>query len=148
MSESELIRLQSDVQKSRRRYQSQRWPLTSFVMIALLAGVIFRRSASVIASTTDKNGIMHLRGLVVEDGNHRERVRLCAPLPDPVIHGVPYKRSGAVSWLIISDADGNERGGYVTSDQVDEAFLSLDSEDEQQVLFLDKSEGRREPRHI
>jgi len=42
---------------------------------------------------------------------------------------------GAVSGLIISDADGNERGGYVTSDKFDETFLS-DSEDEQQVLFL------------
>lgn len=116
----------------------------SFVMITFLAGIIFGRSKSVMASTTDKDGIMHVRGLVVEDVNHRERVRLGAPSPDPVIHGVRYERSGAVSGLIISiisDADGNERGEYVTSDQFGEAFLSLDSEDEQQVLFLANPKG-------
>ena len=103
-------------------------------MTTFLAGMIFARSTSVMTSTTDRD--VHVRGLIVEDGNHRERLRFSAPLPDPVIDGVRYKRSGAVSGLIISDADGNERGGYVTSDQFGETPLSLDSEDEQQVLFL------------
>jgi hypothetical protein len=142
MSESELTRLQSDVQKLRRGYRVQQWLLAaSFVMIAFLAAMIFGRSTSVMASTTDKDGILHVRGLVVEDGNQHERVRLAAPLPDPMIHGVRYKRKGAVSGLIISDAEGNERGGYVTSDQFGEAFLTLDSEDEQQVLFLANKKG-------
>ena len=142
MSESESTQLLRDVQELRQAYRVQRWLLAaSFVMIAMLASMIVGRSTSVLASTTDKDGILHVRGLVVEDGNKRERVRLGAPLPDPLIHGVRYKRSGAVSGLIISDADGNERGGYVTSDQFGEAFLSLDSEDEQQVLFLVNPKG-------
>lgn len=141
MSESELTRLLHDIQKLRAGYRMQRWLLTvAFVMIALLALMIFGGSRSVLASTTD-NGILHVRGLVVEDGNHRERLRLGAPLPDPMIHGARYKRQGAISGLIISDAEGNERGGYVTSDQYGEAFLSLDSEDEQQVLFLANPKG-------
>ena len=124
MSESVLTRSQGDVQKLLHVYRLQRWLLAaSFVVIAFLAGMIFGRSTSVMARTTDKDGIMHVRGLVVEDGNQRERVRLGAPLPDPIIHGVRYKRSGAISGLIISDADGNERGGYVTSDQFGEAFF-------------------------
>ena len=127
MSESELTRLLNDIQKLRHSYRVQRWLLaSSFVMIALLASMIVGRSPSVMASTTDKDGITHVRGLVVEDGNRRERVRLGAPLPDPMIHRVRYKRKGAVSGLIISDAEGNERGGYVTSDQFGEAFLTLD----------------------
>jgi hypothetical protein len=65
------------------------------------------------SSITDQDVILHVRGLVVEDGNKRERVRLGAPLPDPMIHGVRYKRSGPVSGLPISDADGSERGGYI-----------------------------------
>ena len=142
MSESELTQLLSDVQKLRQAYRVQRWLLgASFVVIALLAVMIPGRSPSVMASTTDKDGILHVRGLVVEDGNQHERVRLGAPLPDPMIHGVRYKRQGAISGLIISDAEGNERGGYVTSDQYGEAFLSLDSEDEQQVLFLANPKG-------
>lgn len=136
MNESELSRLQSDVQELQKAYRVQQWLLAaSFVVIALFASVSFRRSQS------DKDGVMHVRGLVVEDGNQRERVRLGAPLPDPMIHGVRYKRKTAISGLIISDAEGNERGGYVTSDQFGEAFFTLDSEDEQQVLFLANPKG-------
>jgi hypothetical protein len=54
---------------------------------------------------------------------------------------VRSKRSGAVSGLLISDADGSERGGYVTPGKSGEAFFSLDSEDEQQVLFLVNPKG-------
>jgi DNA-directed RNA polymerase specialized sigma24 family protein len=60
---------------------------------------------------TGKDGILHMRGVVVEDMNGVERVRLGAPLPDPMIHGVRQKRSGVISGLLISDAKGNERGG-------------------------------------
>ena len=143
MSESESTQLLRDVQELRQAYRVQRWLLAaSFVMIALLSSMmIVGRSTSVLAATTDKDGVLHVRGLVVEDGNQRERVRLGAPLPDPMIHGVRYKRKGSVSGLIISDAEGNERGGYVTSDQFGEAFLTLDSEDEQQVLFLANPKG-------
>ncbi len=142
MSEVELTRLLNDVQKLKSAYRVQQWLLaTSLVVIGLLGSVILERPASVMASTTDKEGILHVRGLVVEDATRHERLRLGAPLPDPMIHGVRYKRSGAISGLIISDAEGNERGGYVTSDQSGEAFLSLDSEDEQQVLFLANPKG-------
>jgi len=141
MNESEFS-LQSDVEKLHRSLRVQRWLLaTSFVMIASLAAVIFWRPTPVTASTTDKDGVLHVRGLIVEDGNRHERVRLGAPLPDPMIHGVRRKRTGDVSGIIISDANGNERGGYVTADQSGEAFLSLDSEDEQQVLFLANPKG-------
>ena len=89
----------------------------------------------------DKDGMLRVRGLIVEDQNGHERVRLGAPLPGPMIHGVRYKRAGDVSGLLISDAAGNERGGYVTGDKSGEAFFSLDSEDEQQVLFLANPKG-------
>jgi len=103
----------------------------------VLAGLIlagFARPSRV--PVTDKDGILHAGGVVVEDLNGVERVRLGAPLPDPMIHGVRQKRSGVISGLLISDAKGNERGGYVTADKSGEAFLSLDSEDSQQSLFL------------
>jgi hypothetical protein len=89
----------------------------------------------------DKEGILHVRGLIVEDQNGLERVRLGAPLPDPLIHGVRHKRQGVISGILISDAGGNERGAYVTSDKYGEAFFTLDSEDEQQVLFLANPKG-------
>jgi hypothetical protein len=66
---------------------------------------------------------------------------LGAPLPDPIIHGVRQKRQGAISGLLISDPNGNERGGYVTSDTSGEAFITLDSEDEQEVMLLTNPKG-------
>lgn len=46
-----------------------------------------------------------------------------------------------VSGLVITDANERERGGYVTADESGEAFLTLDSENEQQVLFLANRKG-------
>jgi hypothetical protein len=53
-----------------------------------------------------------------------------------MVHGVRGKRSGVISGLLISDANGNERGSFVTADKSGEAFMSLDADGEQQVLFL------------
>jgi len=58
-----------------------------------------------------------------------------------MIHGVRQKRAGAVSGLLISDANGNERGGYVTSDTPGDAFITLDSEDDQEVMLLANRKG-------
>jgi hypothetical protein len=82
-----------------------------------------------------------VRGLVVEDPVAHERVRLGAPLPDPMIHGVRQKRDGAISGLLISDANGNERGSYVTSDVLGAAFVTLDSEDDQELMRLANPKG-------
>jgi hypothetical protein len=143
MGDTELGRLQLEVRQLRQQFRRQQLLLAGSALAVgvLLTWIYLGRPAPVMASGTDKDGILHVRGLIVEDGNKRERVRLGAPLPDPMIHGIRYKRSGAISGLIISDAEGNERGGYVTSDQSGEAFLSLDSEDEQQVLFLTNPKG-------
>jgi hypothetical protein len=118
----------------------------AFAFIAgLLGGMVSRyiMPATVYAQPSQADGdrILRVRGVIVEDQNGHERVRLGAPLPDPMIHGVRRKRAGPISGLLISDADGNERGGYVTSDTSGEAFFSLDSEDEQQVLFLANPKG-------
>ena len=58
-----------------------------------------------------------------------------------MIHGVRRKRQGAVSGLLISDPDGNERGGYVTTDTSGEALITLDSEDDQEVMLLTNPKG-------
>ena len=50
------------------------------------------------------------------DENGIERVRIGAPLPDPPLFGKRYKRSAGVSGILMTDADVNERSGYVTND--------------------------------
>jgi hypothetical protein len=141
--EAELILLGREVHRLRQEYRAQR--LLLLIALASVAGLaisIAGRPHPVAAqSAPEKDGILHVRGLVVEDQSGQERLRLGAPLPDPMIHGVRKKRSGAVSGLLISDANGNERGGYVTADASGEAFLGLDSEDEQKVLLLANPKG-------
>lgn len=142
MEKDDLGRLEREVQRLRYEYRVQRVALVAcFSAIVIVSGLYLSKSGSVLASTTDRDGNLHVRGLIVEDQSGRERVRLGAPLPDPMIHGVRYKRQGSISGLNISDADGNERGGIVTSDKYGEAFLALDSENEQQVLFLVNPKG-------
>ena len=143
MNETDLALLQQEVKRLARQCRAQR--LFLLIALATFAGVAISplgHPRPVAAqSTQEKDGILHVRGLVVEDSNGHERLRLGAPLPDPVIHGVRRKRSGVVSGLLISDANGNERGGFVTADASGEAFLSLDSEDEQKVLLLANPKG-------
>jgi hypothetical protein len=143
MNETELGLLRGDVDRLKRQVNAQRWLLlVAAAGIAGMAMTMLGRPHAVEAqSAPDKDGILHVRGLVVEDQNGHERLRLGAPLPDPMIHGVRRKRSGVVSGLIISDANGNERGGYVTADASGEAFLGLDSEEDQKVLLLANPKG-------
>ena len=129
------------------RSQKKLQLLTGFCCMITLGTVwvAWQRATPASASepnpwSVDKDGIMHVRGLVVDDAVGRERLRLGAPLPDPLQHGMRVKRSGILSGLLITDASQTERGGYVTNDQ-GEAFLSLDAPEEQQVLFLVNPHG-------
>jgi hypothetical protein len=67
-----------------------------------------------------------LRELVIVDGRGTPRIRLAAPLPDPLMLGRRYSRGEPVSGMLIYDAEGNERGGYVTGDESRTAALTLD----------------------
>src|SRR3954469_23474076 len=80
--------------------------------------------------------ILTVRGLVVVDDHGIERVRLGAPLPDPLILGRRLKRKGSISGVMMSDADGSERSGYGTGDEYSTAVFTLDSTGDQQVLFM------------
>jgi hypothetical protein len=135
--------LRRDLNRLERQCRAQRMLL--ILALACIAGLAIsplRHPQPVAAqSAQPADGVLHVRGLVVEDPNGHERLRLGAPLPDPVIHGVRRKRSGVVSGLLILDANGNERGGFVTADASGEAFLGLDSEEEQKVLLLANPKG-------
>jgi len=85
--------------------------------------------------------VLKVRGLVVVDGNGVERVRIQAPLPDPLILGKRLPRGGAVSGILLSDEEGNERSGYVTSDGYPNVFFTLDSLARQHVLFITEPQG-------
>jgi hypothetical protein len=115
MKEDELSILQQKVAALRRAVRAQLCFLAiAFVSIVGLTATVLEDPHSVAAqSTTDC--ILHVRGLVVEDPSDHERVRLGAPLPDPMRHGVRIKRQGPISGLLISDANGDERRSMRTT---------------------------------
>ncbi len=146
MPESELTNLQREVARLRSGHRRLRLALST----ATLAGIalVAVEAARVVATPAD-DGILHVRGLVVTDQNGTERLRLGAPLPDPIVSGVRRKRSGAVAGMTILDAKGNERGGFVTADQSGEGLSGARlRESEQQVLFSGQSERWRQFRPV
>lgn len=134
-----------DSQLKSLRTQNRSLRILAISSLALaLAGLALQLApiARNVQVTAPKDGILRVRGLIVEDSTGVERVRLGAPLPDPMgPNGTRQKRQGPISGLIIADAKGIERGGYVTDDQHGEAFFSLDSQKGQEVLFLTNPDG-------
>jgi hypothetical protein len=116
------------------------------LIVALLVGTIMGFILSwqvpeVFAQTRRTDEILTVRGLIVVDERGIERVRLGSPLPDPIVKGKRLPRQGVVSGMLIFDADGDERGGYVTSDTNGDAFLTLDAKKGQQTIFIANRDG-------
>jgi hypothetical protein len=84
----------------------------------------------------DQPESLRVRQLTIVDADGTERVWIGAPLRDPFVQGRRTERAGPVSGIVVLDGQGNERGGFVTSDKSGEVFLGLDSETAQEVLFL------------
>ncbi len=83
-----------------------------------------------------------VRRLAVVDEKGIERVVIAAPSPDPVVRGKREKRAGRVSGILISDRDGNERGGYLTDDVHNGAMLTLDAVSGQVVtIYANEDNG-------
>jgi hypothetical protein len=85
---------------------------------------------------------LSLRRLDIVDEHGTPRVILAAPAPPPMHFGKVGRRDGPVSGVLIVDASGTERGGYVTSDGDDaNALLTLDAQGQQTVLLLAEPGG-------
>jgi hypothetical protein len=114
--------------------------ITAIVFLAILFYGFSRRESL----SPDEEGVLHVRGLAVVDSRGKTRVRLQAPLPEPVIMGNQEKRDDSVSGVMIYDSLGNERGGYVTDNSVGNAFLTLDSNIGQEVTLVAYPDGGAE----
>jgi hypothetical protein len=79
---------------------------------------------------------LRVRGLTVVDEHGIERVKIAAPLPDPITLGKRGRRDDSISGILIYDSRGNERGGYATDNSVGNAFLTLDSDRMQAVTLV------------
>ncbi|HEX8253916.1 MAG TPA: hypothetical protein VF846_12255 [Thermoanaerobaculia bacterium] len=110
-----------------------------------MAGLLFVALFSIAATRPDaaigEETVLRVRGLIVVDANGVERVHIAAPVPDPMMFGRRSERLGTTSGILLFDADGTERSGYLTSDEVREVFVTLDASPRQQALFLANAEG-------
>jgi len=66
---------------------------------------------------------LRVRNITVVDAKGTERIWIGAPVSDPINQGRRVPRNGAVSGMIVLDANGNERGGFVTSDAGGGVFI-------------------------
>jgi hypothetical protein len=88
--------------------------------------------------------ILRTRTLVVIDDHGTERVRIGAPLPEPIIMGQKKKRDDSIAGILLYDKLGNERGGYVTDNSVGNALLTLDSNVGQEFTLVAYPNGGAE----
>ena len=129
MPETDVDRMQEAI--TRLQQWNRRLALAFAFIAVLCVGLIvlpaLRSTESVQAAAGDRS-ILRVRGLIITDDHGVERVWIGAPLPNPPLFGKRYKRSVSVSGILLFDADGNERSGYVTNDRSPgPVFLSLDS---------------------
>jgi hypothetical protein len=104
--------------------------LTRMVIGLIIAATVVGLSAFTSnvrgnAPALARDSVIVVRALSVVDSRGVERVRIAAPLPDPIMLGRRFERGEAVSGIILYDSEGNERGGYIT-DESRNAALTLD----------------------
>ncbi|MGH2666499.1 hypothetical protein [Flavobacterium sp.] len=105
----------------------------------------FTSKADTTVDFQDK--IIKVRGIVVVDSLGIERVIMGSHLPEPNFGRNGYgtransRGKAGVSGVMLYDAEGQERGGYVTDDTFGNAFLTLDSKTSMQLLLLSEPQG-------
>lgn len=109
-------------------------------LIVLSAGALFAAARG--SSPAGPSGTLRLSELVIVDSTGTPRVRLGGHLPDAVINGKPVPRGQDASGVLLYDATGVERGGYVTFAPSGNVALTLDTRERQVALFAaDPEEG-------
>ena len=145
MDEIELSELRARLQRleaGQRRWARRAWA-ASAVSAALMAVLMLAAAgpAARAGGWLPADSVLRVRGLVVVDSAGVERVVIGAPVPDPLIYGRRSQRLGTTSGILLFDSDGNERSGYLTSEEVGEVFFTLDAAARQQALFLANASG-------
>jgi hypothetical protein len=113
-------------------------------VVALKASLVVLASAFALVGWQSRDApseSLRVRQITVVDANGVERVWIGAPVPDPMLGGRRGKRKAAASGIILLDADGDERGGFLTSDEPREIWLGLDSKKGQEATFLANARG-------
>lgn len=103
--------------------QNARLLRRSRVQLAFMAVL----AAGLVAGFAARDGgVLRVSELVVVDPQGVERVRIGGDLPDAVVDGRTLPRGQAAAGVLLYDANGHERGGYVTTEPDGNVLLTLD----------------------
>jgi hypothetical protein len=127
---SSLVYALSELSVLRSKYQSLMRMVFGILILWLVTVLLQFVTSASAAKTTEADALrypqsLQVRELIVVDANGTPRVRIAAPLPDPIMLGKRSKRGDSSSGVLLYDAEGNERGGYVTDEERNVA-LTLD----------------------
>lgn len=110
--------------------------LTKIVVVQLLVTA----ASFLVAANRGEPGsdTIRTRHLVVVDEHGVQRVHIGAPVPDPIVQGHTSKRDEPAAGVMIYDAAGNERGGYITDNNPagGNALITLDNATQQAVTLV------------
>src|SRR4051812_22296808 len=108
--DTEILQLQNDVRLLQRKIRRLSFAVAALVALlsAISAIALSPRALAAGAQKSPAARSITVRSLSVVDANGTERVRIAAPLPDPIMLGKRFDRQGAVSGMLIFDAEGNE----------------------------------------
>lgn len=98
--------------------------------VAVTAFTVGPPSPRTIVSDT-----VRTRSLIVTDGAGVSRVIIGAPLPNPVVNGKLVSRGDEADGIVLNDAAGRERSGYVTFAKYGVVALTLDTRSTQAAMF-------------
>lgn len=93
------------------------------------------------AQQTEKPASLRVSELVVVDAKGVERVRIGGELPDAFIGGKKVPRGQKAAGVLLYDAAGGERSGYVTFEPSGNVGLTLDSRTAQVASFIAAPDG-------
>jgi hypothetical protein len=107
--------------------------MQALAIVALAALAV----ASCATSTAQRDAApLRVTELVVTDSAGVARVRIGGELPDAIVGGKRVPRGGKAAGVLLYDAAGQERGGYVTWEPSGNVGLTLDGRGSQAALFV------------
>lgn len=110
-------------------------------LVTIAVGAFWYVTTSSQAQSAAVAGPMRVTELVVVDKKGVERVRIGGDLPDAFIGGKRIPRGQQAAGVLLYDASGGERSGYVTFEPSGNVGLTLDSKTSQVASFVASAEG-------
>lgn len=112
-------------------------------LIGAASAAFSRTTASADRGVTE---VLRAREIDVVDPQGVTRVKIAAPLPQPIISGHVRTRGagkdGTLSGMLLFDANGVERSGYATVDRgYSNVLFTLDAPNQQHALFVAEPNG-------